>query len=124
MPSSPSSRASCAESRGTHAHEVASVQGARRRANSLGRPETKTTTVRTATTTHATRARRSQPPRKEGVVGGEARALIPPTTLPCSLVPSLTTPLYSTNVSKALRGVVLLDMRGPRGGAGEGQPQQ
>src|ERR671912_1250992 len=32
------------------------------------------------------------------------RVLIPPTPRPCSLVPSVTTPLYRTTVSKVLRG--------------------
>src|SRR5215211_1614856 len=55
-----------------------------------------------ATATQARRVRRSQRPRKV-VDGGEGRALIPPTPRPCSLAPSLTTPLYSTAVSQALR---------------------
>src|SRR5215208_3693489 len=45
------------------------------------------------------------------------RLLIPPASrLRYSLAPSVTTPLYRTSISKALRGAVLLDMRGPRGG--------
>src|SRR5919112_958990 len=56
-----------------------------------------------ANTTQATRAGRSQRPRKEEVAGGEACALISPTPRPSSLGPSVTTPLYSTTVSQALR---------------------
>src|SRR5919112_3605537 len=56
-----------------------------------------------ATATHTMRASRSQRPRKEEVAGGEACALISPTPRPSSLVPSVTTPLYSTTVSQALR---------------------
>src|SRR4030095_1159080 len=52
--------------------------------------------------THAARARSSQRPRKV-VADGEARVLIPPIPPPCSLVPSVTTLLSSTTVSKALR---------------------
>ncbi len=44
------------------------------------------------------------------------RRLSPPIApRPCSLAPSVTTPLYSTTVSKALGGV-FLGTRGPRGG--------
>src|SRR5215204_2401274 len=56
-----------------------------------------------ATATHTMRPSRSQRPRKEEVAGGEACALISPTPRPSSLVPSVTTPLYSTTVSRALR---------------------
>src|SRR5215218_1275994 len=56
-----------------------------------------------ATATHTMRPSRSQRPRKEEVAGGEACALISPTPRPSSLVPSVTTPLYSTTVSQALR---------------------
>src|SRR5215207_3349753 len=35
-----------------------------------------------------------------------ARVLIPPTSLPCPLAPSVTAPLYSTTVSKALRSAL------------------
>src|SRR5918993_181020 len=52
--------------------------------------------------THAARARSSQRPRKI-VANGEARVLILPTPRPCSFVPSVTTPLYSTTVSQPLR---------------------
>ena len=102
--SSPSSRAFCAVRRGTHAHEATSAQGTRSRANSLGRPETKTTAVRMATATHATRPRTSQRPRKV-VAGVEARGLISPAARLrlCSLDSIVTTPLYRTIVSRALR---------------------
>src|SRR5829696_2311332 len=56
-----------------------------------------------ATATHTMRPSRSQRPRKEEVAGGEACALISPTPRPSSLVPSVTTPLYSTTVSQTLR---------------------
>src|SRR5215216_4779286 len=56
-----------------------------------------------ATATHTMRPSRSQRPRKEEVAGGEACALISPTPRPSSLGPSVTTPLYSTTVSQALR---------------------
>ena len=56
-----------------------------------------------ATANHTMRPSRSQRPRKEEVAGGEACALISPTPRPCSLVPSVTTPFYSTTVSRALR---------------------
>jgi hypothetical protein len=53
--------------------------------------------------------------------------LIPPTSCPCSLAPSLTTSLYSTTVSQplrnALRGGVFLDTRGPREGEGHAPPR-
>ena len=151
--SSPSSRAFCAVRRGTHAHEATSAQGTRSRANSLGRPETKTTAVtvvcwsgicglgsieigslgpintlpfdhksgspeslvsllpdinkppvRMATATHATRPRTRQRPRKV-VAGVEARGLISPAARLrlCSLDSIVTTPLYRTIVSRALR---------------------
>jgi len=51
---------------------------------------------------HAARARRSQRSRKV-VADGKARVLIPPSPRRCSFVPSVTTPLYSTTVSQALR---------------------
>jgi hypothetical protein len=41
-----------------------------------------------------------------------------PTPRPCSLAPSVTTPLYSTPVSYALRGGVFSGPRGPRGPRG------
>src|SRR5215207_8415761 len=44
------------------------------------------------------------------------RGLMLATPLLCPLAPSTTLPLYSTTASQALRGEVLLDMRGPRGG--------
>src|SRR5829696_4649522 len=76
--------------------------------------------------THAALARSSQRPRKI-VADGEALVLIPPSPRPCSFVRSVTTPLYSTTVSKALR----LTLRGkglndidpdhqPRGHGGPG----
>src|SRR5215218_2943009 len=52
--------------------------------------------------THAALARSSQRPRKI-LADGEARVLIPPSPRPCSFVRSVTTPLYSTTVSQALR---------------------
>src|SRR5215211_451591 len=55
-----------------------------------------------ATTTQLRQANRSQRPRKV-VDGGEGRGLIRMTPRLCSLVPSVTTPLYRTTVSKALR---------------------
>src|SRR5829696_33706 len=63
-----------------------------------------------ATATHTMRASRSQRPRKEEVAGGEACALISPTPRPSSLVPSVTTPLYSTTVSQTLRVGVLREL--------------
>src|SRR5215216_5761472 len=53
-----------------------------------------------ATATHATRARRSQRPRR--VAPGDG-VLILPFPRPCSLVLSVTTPLYRRTVSQALR---------------------
>src|SRR5215204_7694440 len=44
-----------------------------------------------------------------------ARRLIPPTSCPCSLAPSVTTPLYSTTVSQALRQTLRRQPCGPRG---------
>src|SRR5215212_1654951 len=49
-----------------------------------------------ATATHATRARRSHRPLKEGG-GCEARVLIPLPLCPCSLALCATAPLYSTH---------------------------
>src|SRR5215212_12282432 len=89
-PTLPSSRAFCTVRRGTHTHEAGSAHGLRSRTNSLGSPEIKTPTVRIATDTHATRASRSQRPCK----------LIP---RPCSFALFVTTPLYSTTVSRTLR---------------------
>src|SRR5215218_9664524 len=57
-----------------------------------------------ATITHAARAMISQRPCKVVVRGGEVRVLIPPFPGPCWPAPSVTTPLYSTTVSKVLRG--------------------
>src|SRR5215211_90927 len=57
-----------------------------------------------ATITHAARAMTSQRPCKVVVRGGEVRVLIPPFPGPCWPAPSVTTPLYSTTVSKVLRG--------------------
>src|SRR5215204_858514 len=55
-----------------------------------------------ATATHARRARRSKCPCR--VDGGEARVLIPPVPRFILLAPlSVTTSLYSTTVSRALR---------------------
>src|ERR671916_889402 len=60
----------------------------------------------------------------KGHASQAARVLIPPTPRPCSLAPSVTTPLYSTIGSQtlpiALRGGVFLDTLGPRGGGEEG----
>src|SRR5215217_5532875 len=56
----------------------------------------------TAISAHVTRARRSQRPRSV-VADVEARVLIPPALRPCSLAPSVTTPLYSTTVCQTLR---------------------
>src|SRR5215210_5090046 len=55
-----------------------------------------------ATATQATRAGRSQRPRRV-MAGGEVRVLILPFTQLCSLDPSSTTPLYSTTISHPLR---------------------
>src|SRR5215212_61971 len=53
-----------------------------------------------ATTTHATRARKSQRPCR---VASEYGVLIPPLPRSCSIVRSVTTPLYITTVCQALR---------------------
>src|SRR5918995_745072 len=55
-----------------------------------------------ATATQATRAGRSQRPRRVRA-GGEVRVLILPFTQLCSLVPSRTQALYSITVSQSLR---------------------
>ena len=69
-----------------------------------------------AMVTHTARARRSQRPLKE-VTDGETLLLIPLTPRCCSFAPSVTTPLYSTTVSKALRtalrGSAVADFREP-----------
>src|SRR5215217_1389055 len=64
-----------------------------------------------ATITHAARAMISQRPCKVVVRGGEVRVLIPPFPGPCWPAPSVTTPLYSTAVSQALRGGVVSEFR-------------
>src|SRR5215207_6694061 len=64
-----------------------------------------------ATITHAARAMASQRPCKVVVRGGEVRVLIPPFPGPCWPAPSVTTPLYSTAVSQALRGGVVSEFR-------------
>src|SRR5829696_8151086 len=56
-----------------------------------------------ATATHATRPRTNQRPRRV-VAGVETPGLIVPTSRFCSLVPSVTTLLYSTLVFDASRG--------------------
>src|SRR5215213_3887047 len=89
------SRAFSAVSRINQLQDTVSVQGLRSRANSLGMLRTETLTVRSATATHSTRARRSQRPCNL-------------TPRRCSLVPSVTTPLYSTSVSQALRQTLLV----------------
>src|SRR5215211_591280 len=101
-PSSSSSCTFCTVRCGIKLHETASVQGVWSLANSLGMPEMKTPTYRSATTTHATRTMGSQRPRRV-VDEGEALVLIPPTPGSCSLILSVTTTLYSTIVSQALR---------------------
>ena len=84
------SRTFSAVSRINQLQETVSVQGLRSRANSLGMLRTKTLTVRSATVTHTTRARRSQRP----CIRTARRS---------SLAPLVTTPLYSTSVSQTLR---------------------
>src|SRR5215212_11796132 len=55
--------------------------------------------------------RATQSAHTDQAIQAEVRRFIPPTPLPCSLAPSVTTPLYSTTVSQALRGGVVSELR-------------